>query len=83
VEIEHDLRRARLAGIQRNPSDPIETRTDRRRLDLRGFFTWAQPAIPARTTPAISERNKDFFIPKKSELLANRFKKSINHCSSA
>src|SRR5437870_13786871 len=44
-----------------------------------GFFTWAQPAIPARAAPAINEYNKNFFIPKRSELLAKRFRKSIIH----
>src|SRR5437588_8053710 len=42
-----------------------------------GFFTCAQPAIPARAAPAINEYNKNFFIPKRSELLAKRFRKSI------
>jgi hypothetical protein len=32
-----------------------------------GFFTWAQPAIPARAAPAINQCNKNFFTPKKSE----------------
>src|SRR5437867_4007918 len=33
-----------------------------------GFLICAQPAIPARAAPAINERNKNFFIPKRSEL---------------
>src|SRR6266404_6473540 len=44
-----------------------------------GFFTWAQPAIPARAAPAINQCNKNFFISKKSELLATHFGKSIIH----
>src|SRR5437870_7357281 len=44
-----------------------------------GFFTWAQPAIPAKAAPAINEYNKNFFIPKRSKLLAKRFRKSIIH----
>ena len=36
-----------------------------------GFFIWAQPAIPARAAPAITQINKSFFISTESELLAD------------
>jgi hypothetical protein len=29
-----------------------------------GFFIWAQPAIPAKAIPVISQLNEEFFIPK-------------------
>src|SRR5215831_3496774 len=35
-----------------------------------GFFTCAQPTIPARAAPAINNVNKNFLITNESELLA-------------
>ena len=55
VKIEHNLRRARLTSVQRNPANLIETRTDRSRLDLRRRLLYLGAACYSRQNGRCNE----------------------------
>src|SRR5512132_3534676 len=65
-----------ICGVHGSPGNSVTEPTWSKRTPAgtaltcaAGFFICAQPAIPARATPAMTQGNKNFFISTESELL--------------